>query len=63
MYRFFFILSSELLARQPQEVAVALPGDERNTWLADLNRDGKQDILMHHPFTTEPHRVTMLIAE
>ncbi len=33
------------------------------TWLVDLNRDGKQDLLMHHASTTEPHRVTMLIAQ
>jgi len=52
----------ELFARQPQRVAVAIPNDEEYTWLVDLNRDGKQDILMHHPSTTEPHRVTMLIA-
>ena len=65
----------EIFARQPQEVKVAVPNDEEYTWLVDLNRDGVQDILMHHPFTlrdahgapklapgTEPHRVTMLIA-
>ena len=38
-----------------------MPSDEY-TWLVDLNKDGKQDILMHHPSTTEPHRVSMLIA-
>ena len=66
----------ELFARRPQKVAVALPNDEEYTWLVDLNKDGKQDILMHHPFTlrdahgaprrppgTEPHRVTLLIAQ
>ena len=65
----------EIFAQQPQEVKVAVPNDEEYTWLVDLNRDGVQDILMHHPFTlrdahgapklapgTEPHRVTMLIA-
>lgn len=65
----------EMFARQPQEVKVAIPNDEEFTWLVDLNKDGVQDILMHHPFTlrdahgapklapgTEPHRVTMLIA-
>ena len=36
--------------------------NEEYTWLVDLNRDDKQDVLMHHPSTTEPHRVTMLIA-
>ena len=66
----------ELFARQPHKVAVAQPNDEEYTWLVDLNRDGKQDVLMHHPVTlrdahgaptqppgTEPHRVTMLIAD
>ena len=52
----------DLFARQPQRVAVAIPNDEEYTWLVDLNEDGKQDILMHHVSTTEPHRVTMLIA-
>ena len=65
----------EMFARQPQEVAVAIPNDEEYTWLVDLNKDGVQDILMHHPFTlrdahgapirppgTEPHRVRILIA-
>ena len=52
----------DLFARRPQEVAVAVPNDEEYTWLADLNKDGKLDVLLHHPSTTEPHRLTMLIA-
>ncbi len=65
----------DLFARRPQKVAVAVPNDEEYTWLVDLNKDGTQDVLMHHPFTrrdahgsprgrpgTEPHRVTILIA-
>ena len=65
----------DLFSQRPQDIAVAVPNDEEHTWLVDLNKDGKQDILMHHPFTlrdahgapkrppgTEPHRVTMLIA-
>ena len=65
----------DLFARQPQDIAVAVPNDEEYTWLVDLNKDGKQDVLMHHPFTlrdahgarklppgTEPHRVRVLIA-
>ena len=72
--------------QRPQKVAVSIPRDEASTWedatwdeeytwLVDLNKDGKQDILMHHPFPsrdrdgaptrppgTEPHRVTILIA-
>ena len=69
------VLGSEMFTRQPQEVAVTLPNDEEYTWLVDLNKDGVQDILMHHPFTkrdahgaqtqpsgTEPHRIKVLIA-
>lgn len=52
----------DLFTRQPQRVAIAIPNDEEYTWLVDLNRDGKQDLLMHHASATEPHRVTMLIA-
>ena len=65
----------DLFARHSEAVRVEVPNDEEYTWLADLNRDGKQDIVMHHPFTlrdphggrmhppgTEPHRVTLLIA-
>lgn len=51
-----------LFAQQPQTVAVAVPNDEEYTWLVDLNQDDKQDILMHHPSTTEPHRVTLLMT-
>ncbi|MCP3981452.1 MAG: VCBS repeat-containing protein [bacterium] len=59
---FLGVPGPDLFARRPQRVSVAMPRDEEHTWLVDLNRDGKQDILMHHPSTTEPHRVTMLIA-
>lgn len=65
----------EMFTQRPQEVAVALPNDEEYTWLVDLNKDGVQDLLMHHPFTlrdahgaprqplgTEPYRVRILIA-
>ena len=65
----------KMFARILQKVAVAVPNDEEYIWLVDLNKDGVQDILMHHTFTlrdahgaptqppgTEPHRVTMLIA-
>lgn len=65
----------ELFARDPVTVRVEVTGDGEYTWLADLNRDGKQDIVMHHPFTLrDPHggrvlppgmesqRVVLLIA-
>ena len=62
----FYKKKTVLLVRKPQKVAVALPPDERNTWLVDLNRDGKQDLLVHQTPTghepTKPNRVTMLVA-
>ena len=75
MVVFVGVPGPEIFARQPQEVKIAIPNDEEYIWLVDLNKDGVQDILMHHPFTrrdahgaptqppgTEPHRVTLLIA-
>ena len=62
LHVFFGVPGPDLFTRRPQEVAVALPANERNARLVDLNEDGKQDLLVHHPSTTEPHRVTMLIA-
>ena len=51
----------DLFARRPQKIKVTMPNEEY-TWLVDLNKDHKQDVLMHHPSTTKPHRVTILIA-
>ena len=61
-----------LFSRQPEDVAVPMPDVGEWVWLVDLNKDGKQDILLHYPSccrgdmhreaTTEPPRVTMLIA-
>ena len=65
----------DLFARRAQSVEVAVPNDEEYIRLVDLDNNGKQDILMHHPFTerdahgaptqppgTEPHRLTILLA-
>lgn len=75
MVVFVGVPGPEIFAQQPQVVKVAMPNDEEYTWLVDLNKDGIQDILMHHPFTlrdrhgapieppgTEPHRITILIS-
>ena len=51
-----------LFARKPQKVAVNMPYEEY-TQLVDLNKDGVGNLLMHHPSITEPHRVTMIIAQ
>ncbi len=58
---FLGVPGPELFTRRAQKVAVSMPHEEY-TWLVELNKDSKQDILMHHPSTTEPHRVTTLIT-
>ena len=63
LHVFVGVSGPELIARKPESVPVDLPSDPGKTWLADLNRDGKQDVLMHHPSKDEnPHRLTTLIA-
>ena len=59
---FLGVPGPELFARKPQRVAVTMPNDERNAQLVDINRDNKQDLLIHYPSTTNPHRVALLIA-
>jgi len=51
-----------LLAKKPQRIAIPVPEDEEYTWLADLNRDGRQDVLMHHASTTARHRLAVLMS-
>ena len=53
--------SPDAFARKPQTVSVALPDDERDTALVDLNNDAKQDIVIYNT-VTKPHRLTTLIA-
>ena len=40
-----------LFSEYAQSIPIALPNDEEYSWLADLNRDGKQDLIMHRPYT------------
>ena len=51
-----------LLADDPVHVAVEVPADERRAVLADLDRDGRQDVVIHHPSETEANRVIVLMA-
>ncbi len=66
LHVFLGVSGPDLFEPRPRKVAVALPHDERNSWLVDLNKDGKQDVLMHRGPTdhapAEPHRLTILIA-
>ena len=63
LHVFFGIPGPALFARTPQKMAIAMPNDERNARLVALNKDNKQDLLIHYPSTTNPHRVTLLIAQ
>ncbi|MYA72594.1 VCBS repeat-containing protein [Candidatus Poribacteria bacterium] len=62
LHVFLGVPGPELLARKPQKIAVAMPNDERNARLVDLNKDNKQDLLIYYPSSTDPHRVVLLIA-
>lgn len=66
---------ADLFASEPWKVPVLLH-DGEFVWLDDMNQDGVQDILLHHPFSlrtphgarqeppgTEAHRVTVLMAK
>ncbi len=63
LHIFLGVPGPELLAQTPQKVAVAMPNYERNIRLVDLNKDNKQEILVYHPSTLDPHRVILLIAQ
>ncbi len=66
LHVFVGVPGSDLFSRRSEKVAVTLPSDERGIWLVDLDRDGKQDVIIHRRPTErspgEPHRVTTLIA-
>lgn len=49
-------------ARRPVRVAVAVPDNELKSHLVDLNRDGKQDVMLHHASGRHPQRVILLLA-
>lgn len=50
---------SDLFARKSIDFDIAVPKDPDLVRLADLNRDGKQDVLLQHE---KPHRVVVLMS-
>lgn len=50
------------VATRPITVAVDLPGNELNARLEDLDKDGKDDLVIQHPSATEPGRISILMA-
>ena len=49
-------------AGDPVHVAVDLPSNELNAMIADLNHDGHEDVVLHHPSDEAPNRLLILLA-
>lgn len=49
-------------AGDPLHVTVDLPSNEANSMLTDLNHDGRQDVVLHHPSDDAPNRLLILMA-
>ena len=49
-------------ASQAITLGVAIPADERNARIADLDNDGKDDIFIQHSSAAEPGRLIILMA-
>ncbi len=49
-------------AGEPLHLTVDLPSNEANSLLADLDHDGRQDVLLHHPSETAANRLLILMA-
>ncbi len=54
-----------ILNTDPVQMNILVPSVETGTWLSDLNRDGKQDILMHFKIKEKdrPFRLVTLITK
>lgn len=52
----------EPVAPRAIRVAASLPGDERNARIADLDGDGKDDVLIQHPSADGTGRIVVLMA-
>lgn len=52
----------DLFARRPQKIRTRMPASEFHTWLADPDRDGRKDVVMHLRSAEGPHRVAILFS-
>ena len=59
---FLGVAGRELFAAEGIGVEVDVPANEANARLVDLNRDGRQDVVIHHPSETSANRVVVLMA-
>lgn len=59
---FLGVPEPELFAAEGIELAVDIPANEANAMLVDLNQDGRQDVVFHHPSETGANRVVVLMA-
>lgn len=49
MHIYHGIPGPKMIAKKPQKITIAMPNDERNIRLVDMNRDNKKDVLIFHP--------------
>lgn len=54
---------ASLFAKSPVEIDVHMPSDPELVVIADLNRDGKVDLLMRHEPSTGPKKVVVMVSE
>ncbi len=59
---FLGIPGKEPVAPRAITVAAHMPGDERNAGIADLDRDGREDVHIQHPSADGPGRIVVLMA-
>ena len=59
---FLGVPEPELLTTEPIHVTVEVPADERNAMLADLDQDGRHDVVIHYPSSTGVNRVAVLMT-
>lgn len=56
------VAGNTLFDENPQPVQVSLPDDGEYVWLADINGDKRDDVLVHHVAEVGPDKVLVLIA-
>ena len=54
---------ASLFSKSPTVIDVHMPSDPELVVAADLNRDGKVDLMMRHEPSTGPKKIVLLVSE